>query len=87
VRDLPTPFGPVSYSIASHLGAGYLDVVVSVPRRRPVGELKVRVRVPPSKRVVRARIGSTTLRPSDETFDLSGRTGRVSMRVLVRDRS
>ena len=87
VANLPTPFGRVGYSIDSHIGAGYIDVAVSVPSRRRAGELRVRVRVPSSKRVVRARIGSATLVPTGETFDLTGRSGRVTMRVFVRDRS
>ncbi|HUP33227.1 MAG TPA: hypothetical protein VM184_09365 [Gaiellaceae bacterium] len=87
VRDLPTPFGPLSYSIDSRIGAGYLDVDLTVPSRRRIGELKLRVRVPPAKQVRLARIGGETLAPDGETFDLTGRTGRLTMRVFVRDRS
>jgi hypothetical protein len=87
VRRLPTPFGSLSYTIVSRLGAGYLDVALSVPARRRIGELSLRVRVPRSKRLHLARIGRSTLRPEGETFDLTGRTGRLNMRVFVRDRS
>jgi hypothetical protein len=87
VRGLPTPFGPLSYAIDSRIGAGYLDVELSVPNRRRIGELRLRVRVPRSKRVRLARIGRTTLAPDGDTFDLTGRTGRLEMRVYVRDRS
>jgi len=87
VRGAPTPFGALSYSIGSHIDAGYLDVEVSVPSRRPIGELRLRVRVPPSKRVGLARIGRTTLAPHGDTFNLTGRMGRLEMRVYVRDRS
>jgi len=87
VRALPTPFGPLSYSIDSRIGAGYLDVELSVPSRSRIGELRLRVRVPPSKRVRLARIGRTTLAPDGDTFNLTGRTGRLEMRVYVRDRS
>jgi hypothetical protein len=68
VRALPTPFGPESYTIDSHVGAGYLDVKLSVPTRRRIGELRLRVRVPAGKRVGSARIGAPrsgpTARPS-----------------------
>jgi hypothetical protein len=87
VRSLPTPFGRLTYEIDSRVDAGYLDVELFVPSRRRIGELGLRVRVPRSKRVVRARIGSATLAPDGETFDLGGRTGRLTMRVFVRDRS
>jgi hypothetical protein len=85
VRGLPTPFGRLSYSIESRIHAGYLDLELSVPSRRRIGELMLRVRVPPSKRVRMARIGGTTLPADGETFDLTGRMGRLKMRVFVRD--
>jgi hypothetical protein len=86
VRGLPTPFGRLSYAIESRIRDGYLTVELTVPGRRRIGELGLRVRVPASKRVVRARIGRTTLAPAGETFDLTGRSGRLTMRVFVRDR-
>jgi hypothetical protein len=87
VRRMPTPFGRLSYSIDSHIDAGYLDVELSVPSRLRIGELRLRVRVPASKRVRLARIGRATLAPDGETFDLTGRTGRLMMRVYVGHRS
>jgi hypothetical protein len=57
-----------------------------VPRRRPVGELRLRIRVPRSKRVLSATIGQATITPEGETFDLTGRRGRVQLRVFVRAR-
>jgi hypothetical protein len=86
VRGLPTPFGRLTYAIESRIDAGYLDVELTVPGRRRIGELRLRLRVPPSKRVLRARIGRTTLVPEGETFDLTGRTRLLKMRVFVRDR-
>jgi hypothetical protein len=86
VRRLPTPFGRLGYTIDSRVDAGYLDVELSVPRRRPIGELRLRIRVPRSKRVLSARIGQATITPEGETFDLTGRTGRVHLRVFVRER-
>jgi hypothetical protein len=86
VRNLPTPFGRLGYAIESRVDAGYLDVELSVPSRRPIGELRLRIRAPRPKRVVSALIGRATLTPDGETFDLTGRSGRLTMRVLVRDR-
>jgi len=85
LRGVPTPFGALNYSIDSRVDAGYLDVEVSVPGRRRIGELRLRVRVPRSKQLHVARIGRATLRPRGETFDLTGRTGRLKIRVFVRD--
>jgi hypothetical protein len=85
VSGLPTPFGTLAYSIVSHVTDGYLDVDLSVPGRRPIGELRLRIRVPASKRVSSARIGGAVLRPDGETFDLTGRTGHLKMRVYVRN--
>jgi hypothetical protein len=84
VRDLPTPFGPVSYSIDSHVRAGYLDVELSVPRRLRISELELRIRLPSSFPARLARIGKKTLRPDGDVFDLTGITGQVKMRVAVR---
>jgi hypothetical protein len=86
VRDLPTPFGRLGYTVESHVDAGYVDVELAVPSRRRVGELELRIRVPASKRVLHARLAGATIEPDGETFDLTGRMGRLSMRVLVRDR-
>jgi hypothetical protein len=83
VRGLPTPFGPLTYSIDSHVRAGYLDVDISIPRRRAIGDLGLRLRVPPAWRVRSARIGQRTLRPDGETLDLTGMTRDVRFRVLV----
>jgi hypothetical protein len=85
VRGIPTPFGPLSYSIDSRIDDGYLDVELAVPARRRIGELKLRVRVPPSKRVRLARLGGVALRPEGESFDLTGRTGQLRLRILVGD--
>jgi hypothetical protein len=85
VRDLPTPFGQLTYSIDSHLAGGYLDVELTVPRRQPIADLRLRLRLPPGHKPALARVGVTTLRPQGETFDLSGRTGTLRLHVLVRD--
>jgi hypothetical protein len=86
VRNLPTPFGRLGYSIEARIRAGYRDVELSSPRQRRIGELRLRVRVPRSVRLLRARIRRTTLAPDGDTFDLTGRTGRLTMRIFVRDR-
>jgi hypothetical protein len=46
VKNLQTEFGPVSYSVTSHLAAGNIEAKVSEPTRQPAGKVKVRFRVP-----------------------------------------
>ena len=46
VKDLQTEFGPLSYSVHSHLASGTIEAQISAPARRPAGQLKVRFRVP-----------------------------------------
>jgi hypothetical protein len=86
VRGLPTPFGRLSYALASSIRDGYVDVALTVPSRRRIGELRLRIRLPQSKQVLRARLGRATLAAEGETFDLTGRTGRLRLRVFVGDR-
>jgi hypothetical protein len=84
VERLPTPFGRLSYWIDSHIATRYVDLELQVPSRRAIGDLRLRIRLPGSKRPVLARIGTETVWPDGDTFDLTGRTGRVRVRVVVR---
>jgi hypothetical protein len=83
VRNAPTSFGPVSYSIDSR--AGGADVVVEGPRRGTPRALGLRLRLPPGKRIARVTLGG---RPYDRfdratgTIDLSGRKGSLRMSVV-----
>lgn len=84
VSGTPTPFGELSYALESHLAEGYVDVSVRVPRRRPIRDLRLRLRLPGGVRPRSARVAGATLRPDGETFDLTGRTGSLRLRVQVR---
>ncbi|HSJ94335.1 MAG TPA: hypothetical protein VK896_09910, partial [Gaiellaceae bacterium] len=78
VSDLPTSFGPISYSIEA--GERTLHIRVVVPSRTPPARLRLRLRLPPGE-----RLGVVTpARPVDrrtQTIDLSGLRGTVVVGV------
>lgn len=85
VSGAPTYFGPLSYTISSHLAKGSIDVALDVPSRNAIQDLTLRLRVPDGKRMRSVILNGqpyTKFNVSDETIDLKGQTGRVKLRVL-----
>ncbi|HEY7538196.1 MAG TPA: hypothetical protein VH721_09400 [Gaiellaceae bacterium] len=85
VRNAPTQFGPVSFSIAA--GASSADVAVEVPRRSRPRTLRLRLRLPDGKRITAVSLAGSPYRRFDAatgTIDLSGRAGSVHFRVGFR---
>jgi hypothetical protein len=81
VRELPTSFGPISYSIESE--SRVIRVSVDVPVRIRQASLRFRFRLPPGRRIARVFLDGGELRRvgvEGDTIDLSGHTGRL---VLV----
>jgi hypothetical protein len=82
VRNVPTSFGPVAFTLEASEGAVHGTVVM--PERPLPRTLKLRLRLPPGR-----RIGSVTVdgRPFErfdratETLDLSGRRGTLEVVV------
>jgi hypothetical protein len=82
VAAMPTSFGPVSYELEAQ--AAEVRAVVEVPRRSSPRTLKLRLRLPPGR-----RIGGVTLagRPfgrlsrATQTLDLSRLSGRLELVV------
>jgi hypothetical protein len=84
VRDLPTSFGPISYSIESHGGA--IRAAVDAPTRARMRELEIRLRLPTGKRMSKVVVNGAPWSRFDarsETIDLSGEVGRVEVEVMV----
>ena len=81
VRDAPTSFGRLSYSIRS--AAQSLHVTVDVPARSRVGALRLRLRLPQGDRIVGARSGPVRLRVRGETIELPIRPGKLELEVRV----
>ncbi|WP_010273137.1 hypothetical protein [Paenibacillus senegalensis] len=86
VSNAPTLFGPVSYSVSSHINTGHVMVELEVPDRDPIEELKLRVRVPGGLRISSVQLNGapfTSFDSEDETIDLSGLSGTIQLRVNV----
>jgi hypothetical protein len=84
VRDAPTSFGPVSFSIAA--GNGVVRASVVVPDRAAPKALSLRLRLPDGYRIVRVTLGGRPWQRVDAasgTIDLTGRTGSLELRAEV----
>jgi hypothetical protein len=82
VRDAPTSFGPVSFSIAA--GAAEATIELEAPERQP-RFLGLRLRLPSGTRIGRVEVDGEAHGGVDRatgTIDLSGRTGALT--VVVR---
>jgi len=80
VRDAPTSFGPVSFSIDSARRS--VEVQLRIPSRARVGSLSLRLRRPGAQRIRRIDLDGRGFRrfdPATETIDLTGHTGRLTL--------
>lgn len=85
VREAPTSFGPVSFSIAS--GADDIRVSLDVPQRPKPRSVRLRLRLSRGQRIGRVLLGGRPYRrlhADGETIDLSGQVGRVDLVVSRR---
>jgi hypothetical protein len=85
VREAPTSFGPVSFSIAS--GADVIRVSIDLPRRPKPRAVGLRLRLPRGQRIAQVLLRGRPYRrfdPDSETIDLSGQAGRVDLVVGVK---
>ena len=46
IKNAPTYFGPVSYTITSHAAQGYIEAVINPPTRQAPEEIVIRLRHP-----------------------------------------
>ncbi|HYA09463.1 MAG TPA: hypothetical protein VEG24_07720, partial [Gaiellaceae bacterium] len=80
VRNAPTSFGPVSFSIVA--GTGSARATVDVPGRPAPKALSLRLRLPHGLRLTRVTVAGRPWRrfdPDSGTIDLTGRKGRVEV--------
>jgi hypothetical protein len=76
VREAPTAFGPVSFSLQSKLSAGEVQAILNLPERNSANRTLLRVRVPDGWRVISARVGSETKKADERgTVDISSIKG------------
>ncbi len=86
MRNAPTRFGPVSFTIAA--GARSADVSIEVPSRTRPRALGLRLRVPHGKQITSVTLAGSPYRRFDAatgTIDLSGLRGTVHFRVGFRN--
>jgi len=88
VRQAPTAFGPVSYTIASSKGS--VAVTLNVPSRAPLQTLRLRLRLPHAQRIASVSLNGrpfSRFSSSNATIDLSGLTGSLEIAVKVTARA
>ncbi|MGH3001831.1 MAG: hypothetical protein ACRDM1_04055 [Gaiellaceae bacterium] len=81
VGNVPTSFGPLSFSIAARRGSALVSV--DVPARTPKA-LSLRLRLPGRERIAGVSLGGRTFHGFDRasgTIDLSGRRGHLDLVV------
>jgi hypothetical protein len=79
VANMPTSFGPVSFTVAS--GAHDVRVHVDVPARATPARLLLRLRLPDGRRLHRVTLAGRSVRfdPRTATIDLSGERGSLDL--------
>jgi hypothetical protein len=85
VRDAPTCFGAVSYTIESGLDRREIRVRLSLPDRNPISTLHLRLRAPAPFRLKSATLNGapfTDFDPATETFNLTATKGVVDLVAL-----
>jgi hypothetical protein len=72
VEHAPTAFGPVSFTMESHLNRGEIVAQIDPPRRNKPKLMQLRARVPDGWKVVSAEAANKTLKSDDNgTLDIS----------------
>jgi hypothetical protein len=85
VRNAPTSFGPVSYTLEA--SGTSLQASVTVPERTLPRRLELRLRLPPGRRIAGVTLAGrpfTSFDRATETIDLSGRSGTLDLVVDLR---
>ncbi len=84
VQDAPTLFGPISYTIESHLDEGFIDVQVDISRDEPIAGLYLRLRTPGQRKIKDITVGGTPAADillDDETLLLQNASGKLEIRL------
>jgi hypothetical protein len=84
VKDAPTLFGPISYTIRSAIDRHQVEAEVAIPTRDPIHSLDLRLRAPNGLRMHAVTLNGHDyphFDPAAETIDLAGLTGKIVLRV------
>jgi len=85
VKDAPTAFGPLSYSVHSSISHNSVTASVKVPDRTAPQSLELRLRVPRGSAISVVFVNGkpySNFDPTTETINLSGLTGTLEITVL-----
>jgi hypothetical protein len=85
VRNAPTTFGPVSYTLEASESSVHASV--TVPERTPPRTLELRLRLPRDRRIASVTLDGqpfTRFDPATGTIDLAGRRGTLELMVGLR---
>jgi hypothetical protein len=88
VRNAPTSFGPVAYTLEA--SGSSIQASVTVPERTPPRRLELRLRLPPGSRISGVTLAGqpfTRVARASATIDLSGLRGTLDLVVGVRART
>jgi hypothetical protein len=85
VERAPTAFGPVSVTAHSELATGRVTATVEMPARQAPAKSLLRLRLPAGYTITAAKVNGEPATMADtESFDLTGRTGRVTVVAAVK---
>ncbi len=82
VRDMPTFFGKVSYTLTSRMAQGVIEAAISPPRRTPPAEIVVRLRHPEGRTIQSADVKGARLLGIDagrDTIRLAPSGGEITV--------
>jgi len=83
VRDAPTSFGPLSYTI--HRDQTTIEADVELPSSPALSTVRLRLRLPAGERITSVELDGRRLPfdPRGDTVDLSGRSGDLQLQATV----
>jgi hypothetical protein len=84
VQNMPTFFGPISYTLTSHLSEDYIDASVTIPERDPVNDILMKVRAPKGYNIKGVAINGKPYENFDaekEIINLKGKTGELEIKI------
>ncbi|HHW32279.1 MAG TPA: hypothetical protein GXX20_11525 [Clostridiaceae bacterium] len=87
IQNMPTFFGPVSYTLTSHLNENYIDASVTIPDRDPISNIYLKVRVPVGYTIKNVTINGlpwNNYNAEKEIIDLTGKTGELNIKINYR---
>jgi hypothetical protein len=84
VRNAPTNFGKVSYTIRSGVSSGHIDADIEPPKERPPQKIVIRLRHPEGKPMRSVTVQGKPHKdfdPAKETVTLAPSAGPITVRA------